>query len=186
MAQRYMKRIRTLIVMLGAASAAVGLHAQAGDQGILALTVQDSGGRVVPQAALVLKDNATNDTRQAVTLAGGTYSFAALNTGTYSLTVSKPGFKDAVYDSIVIHAARVTDLSVTLAVGAVSEKVVVSTAQTTLLETTSNVIGTTIDLNQIEYLPMDDRDPTVFAYFLPGAANGYWNNQQQRRSHEAI
>ncbi len=151
--------------------------AQSGNQGTLTITVQDKSGGIVPGAKLVLRDSATNDVRQAVTLSSGTYSFPALNASTYKLSISKPGYKDSVYLAVVVHASVVTDLTSTLDVGAVTDKVVVVADQTPLVETTSNVIGTTFDLKEIEDLPMFDRDITSFAYLLPGEAGGTWNNQ---------
>lgn len=186
MAQRYSKGLRLPALLAIALLCMCGAWAQTGNQGMLTLTVEDASGGVVPGAALALKDKATNDVRQATTLENGTYSFAALSAGTYTLTVSNTGFKDSVYDTIEIHASRVTDLIVKLTVGSVAEKVVVSADQAPLVETSSNVIGTTIDLKEIEYLPMTDRDPTQFAYFLPGAAGGYWNNQQHQAEVTAV
>jgi len=187
MTQRHSRGLQKAIVLMFVTVWAVAsAWAQTGDQGVLTLTVQDKSGGVLPGATLVLRDKATNDVRQASTLAGGTYNFAALNSGAYTLTVSKAGFKDSVYESVLIRASRVTDLVVTLTLGSVSEKVEVTAEQAPIVEATSNVIGMTIDLKQIEFLPMDDRDPTALAYFLPGTAGGTWNNQQGQAQVAAI
>lgn len=146
--------------------------------GTLTITVQDASGSMVPAAKLVLKDIATNDVRRADTLGAGTYSFLGLNAGAYKLTVSKTGYKDEVFDSVIIHISRVTDITVKLSVGAVTDKVEVKADQSPLVESTTNVIGSTIDLTEIEFLPMDDRDPTQFAFYLPGTVNGIFDNQQ--------
>jgi hypothetical protein len=178
MTHKYLRGLKGLTFLLLAVFAAINLRPQSGNQGILTITVQDTTGSVIPAAALVLRDIATNEIRQTVTLDKGTYTFAGLDAGNYSLTVSKSGFKNTVYDSIVVNASRVTGLSISLEVGSLSQRVVVQAEQSPIIETTSNVIGTTIDLQQIEQLPMDDRDPTAFTLFVPGYANGTWNNQQ--------
>jgi Carboxypeptidase regulatory-like domain len=171
--------LQTLTFMLIAIFATLGLRAQSSNQGDLVLTVHDNSGAVVAGAALVVRDKSTNATRNATTLQGGTYTFSGLDAGDYSLSVSKSGFKDAVFDTVTIQASRVTDLSVPLVVGAVSEKVEVTTEQSPLVEVSSNVIGTTIDLKQIEDLPMIDRDPTQLAYFVAGYNSaGTWDNEQ--------
>jgi hypothetical protein len=151
--------------------------AQSGNQGTLTITVQDKTGGIVPGAELVLRDLATNDVRHGAILAGGTYSFPALNAGTYKLSITKAGYKDAVYDAVTVQASRVTDVTAVLNVGAVTEKVTIQVDQTPLVDSTSNVISTTVDLKEIENLPMDDRDPTALLYFIPGVAAGYFNNQ---------
>lgn len=159
----------------------LALCAQSGNQGVLVLTVHDNSGAVIPDAALVVRDKSTNVTRNASTLKGGTYTFSGLDAGDYSLVVTKSGFKDAIFDSVVIQASRVTDLSVPLEVGSVSEKVEVVAEQTPLIEVSSNVIGTTIDLKQIEDLPMLDRDPTQFTAFVAGYNSaGFWDNNQHQ------
>ncbi len=181
MIQKCNRFLRVLLFVLIATCATPALRAQSGNQGVLVLTVHDNTGAVVADAALVVRDKSTNVSRSATTLKGGTYSFSGLDAGTYSLTVSKPGFKDAVFDSVVIQASRVTDLTVPLEVGSVSEKVEVTAEQTPLIEVTSNVIGTTIDLKQIEDLPMTDRDPTQFTAFVAGFNSaGLWDNEQHQ------
>jgi len=167
-----------LLALLLIAAVAGRTWAQSGSQGTLTITVQDTNGAVVPTAKLVLQDTATNDIRQSNTLAEGTYSFLALNAGTYKLRVSKAGFKDLVFNSVIVHASRVTDLTAKLNVGAVTESVVITAEQTPLVESTTNVIGGTVDLKEIEYLPMSDRDPTTLAFYLPGTVNGIFDNQQ--------
>ncbi|MFZ0661704.1 MAG: carboxypeptidase regulatory-like domain-containing protein [Acidobacteriaceae bacterium] len=116
-----------------------------------------------------IRPQSTNNVQRAESQNSGTYSFVGLNIGTYQLSVSKTGFNNTVFNSVVVHASRVTDLAVVLQVGSVNQKVIVTGSQTPLLETTSNVIGSTIDLKQIEDLPLQDRDPTMFAANLPGA-----------------
>jgi hypothetical protein len=174
-----MRVLQTLTFMLIAIFATLGLHAQSGNQGDLVLVVHDNSGAIIPGAALVVRDKSTNVTRNGTTLQGGTYTFSGLDAGDYTLSVSKPGFKDAVYDTVTIQASRVTDLSVPLIVGAVSDKIEVTTQASTLIEASSNVIGTTIDLKQIEDLPLFDRDPTQLSAFVAGYNSaGTWDNAQ--------
>lgn len=175
-------------VLLAVAVALLGVsncRAQVADQGTLTLTVQDQTGAVIPGAELVLRDISTNTTRKAQSQNAGTYSFVGLNIGTYELSVSKPGFSSTIFNSVDVHASRVTDLVVVLQIGSVAQKVIVAGSQTPLLETTSNVIGSTIDLKQIEDLPIAGRDPTQLLALLPGVVpegnNVFvFNNQQHQ------
>ncbi len=112
--------------------------------------------------------------RNAVTADGGTYSFVNLSIGSYTLTVSKEGFTAEALPAVVVQAARVTDVAVKLQVGATSQTVEVSGGATPVVETTSNMIGTTIDVKQIEDLPLQGRDLTQLSQLTPGY-NGTWN-----------
>lgn len=153
---------------------------QASTQGTVAVTVLDPDGRIVPDANLTLQDLSTNDTRTAKSQGQGTYSFVNLSIGTYKLTVSKSGFETSVFDAVVVHATQVTSVSVTLKVGVTSETVEVQASETPLVDTTTNSITSTIDMKQIEDLPLGGRDLTQLANLVPGVtknANGgaTWN-----------
>jgi hypothetical protein len=142
----------------------------------------DSSGGVIPGASLELVDLSTNDTRKATTRENGTYVFVNLNIGNYKLKVEHQGFSAEAIDPVVVHAALTTDLSVTLKVGAQTEVVEVHGGAIALLETSSNAIGTVVDMKQIEDLPLIGRDLTRMATLTPGYAGdvggaGSWNGQ---------
>jgi len=150
------------------------LWGQMGSQGSISVTVLDQTGGTVPDATLTLQDLSTNDVRTAVTPSEGTHTFAGLSLGNYKLTVSKADFKTEVFDLVTVQAARVTDLKVTLIVGAKAEQIVVSESAVPIIQTTSNAISGTIDLKQIEQLPLGGRDVSQMAYLVPGY-NGTWD-----------
>jgi hypothetical protein len=145
--------------------------AQTGTVGTVTITVLDPENRAVPGADLTLQDLATNDTRTATTQDQGNYSFVNLPLGTYKLTVTKSGFQTQVFDTIVVHAAQVTDLQVSLKVGVTTETVEVHESETPLIDTSSNAIGTNIDMKQIEDLPLGGRDLGGLSTLVPGTAN---------------
>ncbi len=153
---------------------------QMGSQGSISVMVLDQSGAVVPDANLTLQDLSTNQVRTAVTQVAGTYTFVNLPLGTYKLTVSKSGFETQVFDSVLAQAGRVTDIKLTLKVGAMAQQIVVSERAVPIMETSSSAISATIDLRQLEQLPMTGRDITQLAYLVPGYAGargtgGTWN-----------
>jgi Carboxypeptidase regulatory-like domain len=152
---------------------ALFLTAQNGSQGTVTITVLDQSGAVVPGAELSLRDVSTNEVRKAASLSSGTYSFVGLDIGTYKLNASRDGYASVVYDSISVHAGLVTDIKVTLKVGKVSETIEVTAPAAPLVESTSSVIGSDIDMKLIENLPFGtDRDLTQLAVLVPGFAGG--------------
>ena len=88
-----------------------------------------------------------------------TYTFVNLNFGQYKLTVSLQGFATQTYD-VLVQSARTTDVKATLKVGGVTEVVEVSGETTPLIESSTNAINTTIDMKQIEDLPLAGRNIT--------------------------
>ncbi len=143
-------------------------------QGTVSITVIDPAGAVIPDAGLELKASATNDLRTGRSRESGTFRFVGLNIGNYVLTITKTGFAKAVLDPVVVQAARVTDVSVELKLGTTSSTVEVTTGGLTALETTSNMLGTTIDVKQLETLPLGGRDITQLSRLSAGY-NGTWN-----------
>ena len=127
---------------------------------------------MVPGATLTLTDVATNDARTAITGGAGTYAFVNLNFGNYKLTVSLQGFETQKLD-VLVQSARTTDVKVTLKVGALEDVVQVS-GVTPLVESTTNAINTTVDVKQIEDLPLGGRNIAQFAQLAAGY-NGTWN-----------
>lgn len=168
--------ILSLFLVLACASLS---WAQMTSQGTVTVAVVDPSGGAVQGAKLQLQDAATNEIREAETQQVGGYTFVALPAGTYKLTVSKTGFQASILDSVIVQANRVTDVRVTLQVGAAVEKVVVTESSAPLLETTSSALASTIDMKQIEDLPLEGRDISSLAFLTPGftgtPGNGTWN-----------
>jgi hypothetical protein len=130
---------------------------QGGSRGSVAISVTDSGDSLVSGAKLTLVDQKTKDTRTAVTLEKGNYVFSGLLGGTYALTIEKDGFQTQNFTSVLVLTARTTDITVKLTVGRTTENVTVQAESSPLVESTSNAIGSNLDVKQIEDLPLSDR-----------------------------
>lgn len=144
--------------------------------GALNITVADPSGAAVNGARLELRDLETNDIHSANTKGAGDAVLSFLNPAHYSLTVTKAGFESKVYPSVTIQTNQVTDLKVTLAVGAATQTVSVSGDTSPLLDIAQNTISTTIDLKQVEDLPVFGRDLFPLAFLVPGAVGNNFNN----------
>jgi hypothetical protein len=159
-----------ILIALGAVSSWAQIT-----QGSISISVADQSGAVVSSADVVLQDLATNETRTATTGSAGSYTFAGLPTGNYKLTVSKSGFVTQVFESVTVSATRMTDVKSVMRVGALNEQVVVSGEAVPVLETDSNAITGTIDMKQVEDLPLVGRDISSLSQLVAGYAGGTWN-----------
>ena len=144
--------------------------AQGGSRGTVTVTAVDPNGRVVQGAKLTLIDTKTGDARTAETLEKGSYTFQGLLSGLYQLTVEKQGFAPLSFQSVVVEAARTTDLTATLKVGGATDEVKVTAEAAPLVEVSASAIGTNYDVKAIEDLPLSGRDATQLLSFVPGAA----------------
>ncbi len=67
-------------------------------------TVTDVTGAVVPNAAVVVNNLGTNETRSGQSNASGEYTFTLLPVGHYSITVKAKGFQASVTKDLAVEA----------------------------------------------------------------------------------
>ncbi len=178
--QRLCQLMSVFVVLLTLVGAVGSACAQSGSQGTISITVVDASGGAVPGIALELVDISTNDVRKATTRENGQYTFVNLSIGAYKLTAMHAGFATTV-TNVDVHSATTTDVRVAMKVGASSESIQVYATATPLLESTSNAIGSIVNLKQIEDLPMTGRDLTALSHMTAGysgyGGTGEWNGQ---------
>ena len=136
---------------------ALPAFAQAGSEGSIVVTAMDSSGAVIPGAKLTLTALRTNDVRTAITANDGSHTFVNLAIGTYSLTIEKPEYDSREYSSVVVQASHVSAITATLPVGKSTQTIRVNSEAIPVMDTTSNAIGTVVDVKQIEDLPLSGR-----------------------------
>jgi outer membrane receptor protein involved in Fe transport len=95
--------------------------------------VKDKSDAVVAGATVKITHKQTNQTRETVTNADGSYNFPTVQTGTYEVTVSKEGFKTYTRSNIEVTLNNITRTDISLDVGQVSETVSV-TADAAILQ----------------------------------------------------
>jgi hypothetical protein len=122
--------------------------------GTLRGTVTDPNGGVVVGATVTAKNEATGATSPANTTSGeGTFEFASLPPGSYTVTVEAAGFKRSVSTTVQVKAGIVNPLAVVLAAGNVSETVTVVANTEEVVQRDQAQISTTVDTRRIEELP---------------------------------
>ena len=129
--------------------------------------VYDASGAAVPKAKVQVSNAATNETTSAVTETSGSYTIPLLRPGNYSLSVSAPGFKQAVRENIELQVGKVAGVDVTLEVGMTSETVEV-TGEAALLETQTGSRGGVVNTQQVSEIPLNARNPFMLGAIMPG------------------
>src|SRR4029079_9786906 len=150
-----------LVITLAAASVAFGqAQSNAAD---LQGTVRDATGAVVTNATVTARNAATNVTRSATTNDEGVYRIINLPPGDYEVTVEAANFKKLVLPTITVTIGQPAQLHADLQPGEISETVVVSDATSQIVETTKTAVATTIQQQQINSLPINERNYINFA-----------------------
>lgn len=129
--------------------------------------VRDSSGAVVPQAAVKARHLATNHTRQTETDQRGRYAFPELEVGRHEISAESPGFRPVRF-AVDLSIGRNAELEITLAPGARSESIEVSSEPALAVETRSSSYGQLVTRGQIENLPLNGRDFSQLILLQPG------------------
>ena len=150
------------------ACSARNARAQAVSSAQLNGTVTDPSGATIANAAITVRNTATDSTNSATSNASGFYAVTNLAPGPYELTVSASGF--AKYkETLNLSVGQFAALDVKLQLASQGEKVVVTT-QAPLIEPTKTEISQVVESQQIQSLPISNRVFTDFALLTPGVA----------------
>jgi hypothetical protein len=139
--------------------------------GAISGTVQDPTGAVVPSAKVALKDTKTGITKETTSTETGTFLFSDLAVGNYEVTVTAPGFKSETLNNVSVSTSQTTDVRVSLELGATSETVLVTAGESQSLESTSQLVASTLASTTLNELPLGNRgNALALARLSPGAS----------------
>lgn len=169
-----------MFVIVGLASHRAGAQTTTATLGGV---VTDASGAVIPNATITLKNESTGDTRSSVSNGTGAFSFSAVPTGNYDITINATGFHN--FQQTAIHLdpgdqRTVRGIQMQLA-GAVETVNVTSAADQITLD--SGEQSSLISAEQIQHLSVEGRDVTELLKILPGFAisNGGSGNVDNRQ-----
>jgi Carboxypeptidase regulatory-like domain len=165
------RRVWAVVALLIASWFASIAHAQL-TTGSLSGTVTDSTGAIVPHANIVLLNEATRDERTTTSNTVGHFTFAAVEPGTYTVTVTAPNFKTWKQPGIPMNPGDIRDISgIALAVGTANETVEVEATAMDLLPTDSGERSAILSSKDIERLSLVGRNVSELLKVLPGVTS---------------
>jgi Carboxypeptidase regulatory-like domain/TonB dependent receptor len=142
--------------------------AQSTTQGAIGGTIKDPQGAVVPNAAVVVKNDETNKEFTATTDSEGNFRVAQLQPGNYTVTVNASGFAP-LSAKLVVEVGRVTPIDAALSVGGVGGDTVQVTSDAPVINTEQQDFSTNVNQTSINNLPINGRRWSNFALLTPGA-----------------
>src|SRR5258708_2572161 len=133
-------------------------------------TVTDASDALVAAAAIELKSAETGLRRATVTDQGGRFQITPLPVGTYSLTISKVGFRPTTVNHIDLQYSETRTIDARLEVGDATETIEVSAGAEAVNRTNAEV-GAVIESAQIKEIPVSGRNWASLSLLAPGAIN---------------
>ena len=160
-------------VLLGLAPAAA--HAQIADA-VIEVLAQDESQAVLPGVTVTVLRPDTGFTQTTVTDATGAARFIALQPGTYSVKFELQGFATVNQEGLTLRVGQTAKLAATLKVAKLAETVNV-TAEAPLVDVYKTDSSTNITPEQIQELPVANRDFQSLAFLTPGTTRERGGNR---------
>ncbi|MBV9266705.1 MAG: carboxypeptidase regulatory-like domain-containing protein, partial [Acidobacteriaceae bacterium] len=149
-----LSRVRVFLAALALASIALAQDFRATITG----QVLDPSGTAVANATVTAKNAETGEAQSQPTSAEGAYSIPFLIPGTYSVTVSAPGFANEVRNGIEVHTGDKVTVNFSMQVSKVQSTIEV-TGQAPLLDAATATRGDVIENLRVTELPISGRNP---------------------------
>ena len=159
-------------------------NSQIAGTGSIQGSVADSSGALLPDAAVTIVKTDTQVKHSAVSGHNGLYSFPNIDIGTYTLTVTAPGFKTYSQQNIILEVGSSISINVTMTIG-LSEQQVQVQANGVALQTEDTSFKQTIDQRTMNELPLNGRQVTSLITLagasVPSSAltegnKGFWSS----------
>jgi len=129
--------------------------------------VLDGREGLLPETAVVLRNQETGLRRQVVSGADGTYFLSDVAPGLYELSAERPGFKKYSRPGLLLEVGRTTTVDVRLELGGRQEQITV-TSEGPLVDVTSKEVGGNITSRELTDLPSLNRNYVGSIGLLPG------------------
>lgn len=132
--------------------------------------VADTSGAMVANASISITNTATAVTKETTANSIGAFHFGNVGVGTYTLTVTAPGFQKFTRTGIVVTVASTLEESVNLTVGSQAQTVTVE-ANALQVQTETSEVSTLISGEQVRQLATNGRNVVQLAALGLGVSN---------------
>jgi hypothetical protein len=149
-------RVSSLVALILLIMLAITAVAQ-NPMGRITGVIQDPTGAVVPNASIVVTNEATNVKYAATGSAEGGFVVPSLPAGSYTVEISAAGFSNAIFKQVKVDPGKEYSLTAKLTLAS-GNQVVEVTAGQELVNTTTTEVSDTVSTRQVQNLPLNGRD----------------------------
>jgi hypothetical protein len=166
--------LRTFLGAVGLLAGAAGVASAQQTFASMNGIATDSSGASVSGAAVEVRNEASGDIRRAVTNGDGYFAITAVPPGSYSVTISAPGFSTWEARGVTLSQGDSRALTgISLKVGNVKQTVEVVSEGDAIAPVDSGAVSTTLNTNEIENFTISGRDAGEFIKILPGMGQNF-------------
>jgi hypothetical protein len=170
------RSIRRVLALLAVLAWPAAGYAQ---QAIVAGTVTDSSGGVLPGVTITVVHEETGNTFEGVTDAQGAFRIP-VRVGAHRITASLAGFQTATRTGLQLLLNQTLAVPLQLGPATLAETVTV-TGEAPLVDTTDSTVGANIDPRQVQDLPINGRNWMDLTLLAPGARRNEGGGLVQNR-----
>src|SRR3989442_9929901 len=123
------------------------------DLGTITGIISDPQGAAVPNAKVIITEDATGLTYDVQTNSAGEFIRPLLKPGTYTVTAEAAGFRRVAQKNVVLVGGDRVGVPLTLTVGDISQAIEI-TAQAPVLQTESTTLGANLSSRSLSELPL--------------------------------
>jgi outer membrane receptor protein involved in Fe transport len=132
-------------------------------------TITDSSGAVIAGARITLASINTGVSRTTVTNNTGNYGFVDVLPAAYTIKVAKEGFNTLTQPQFTVYVNQTATLDYKLTVGSAQQSITVEAAALAVESSTAE-LGTVINEQAVNDLPLNGRNFTQLLTLTPGAS----------------
>jgi len=130
--------------------------------------VTDTSQAAMPGVTITIRNTDTGIARTVQSNAEGYYTITNLAPGPYELTAENEGFRTFKDTGIVLEVNQVLRRDIVMELGQVTESVTVSETVAPIETERGAIMGDVIVYDEIQEIPLEGRDFTDLAMFVPG------------------
>lgn len=164
---RWSKNFASALFTISVGLLIVAAPASAQSTATLQGTITDTSNAAVPNAKVVVHNQATGVERTTQTDQSGSYLVPGLLPGLYTVTVSASGFQSFVIRDLKLDVATTATENAELKVGQVTQEVVVS-GGAPLVNTSTPAVGQVINQTTVQQIPLNGRHFVDLGLLVPG------------------
>lgn len=145
--------------------------------GIITGNVSDASGAAIPNASVDVLNTGSGEHILLTSTGSGDFTSATLRPGTYTVTVTAPGFKTSVRNNIILEVGSRPSVNTKLEIGGNNETIQVD-SQAPAMELTTATVGTVVEARPVQELPLNGRNALALTLETPAVRSNSSNNPQ--------